>query len=99
MGPNENRRLAGEWGCDRLEDGLPELQNGGAAVSTPEPEDTFKGDHMRSGSRFAALLLIVLGVLFLLGNLGVIPRLGPLLAQWWPAILIVIGVAMLVRKA
>ena len=47
---------------------------------------------MRSGSKFAALILIVLGVLFLLGNLGVIPRLGPLLAQWWPVLLIVIGV-------
>ena len=54
---------------------------------------------MRSGSKFAALILIVLGVLFLLGNLGVIPRLGPLLAQWWPVLLIVTGVYILVQKA
>jgi hypothetical protein len=46
-----------------------------------------------------AWILIGLGILFLLGNLGVIPRLGPLLAQWWPVILILIGVYLLVRKA
>jgi hypothetical protein len=54
---------------------------------------------MRSGSKVGALILIVLGVVFLLGNLGLIPRLGPLLAQWWPVILILIGVYLLVRKA
>jgi uncharacterized membrane protein len=53
---------------------------------------------MRSGSRFAAVILIVLGVVFLLGNFGMIPRLGPLLAQWWPVILIAVGVYMLIRK-
>jgi hypothetical protein len=54
---------------------------------------------MRSGSKIGALILIVLGVLFLLGNLGLIPRLGPLLAQWWPVILILVGVVLLVQKA
>jgi hypothetical protein len=53
---------------------------------------------MRHGSRIGALILIVLGVLFLLSNFGLIPRLGPLLAQWWPAILIVVGVYLLVRR-
>jgi lipopolysaccharide export LptBFGC system permease protein LptF len=53
---------------------------------------------MRS-SKLGAWILIGLGILFLLGNLGVIPRLGPLLAQWWPVILILIGVYLLVRKA
>jgi uncharacterized membrane protein len=52
---------------------------------------------MRS-SRFGAFVLIVLGVLFLLANLGYIPRLGPLLAHWWPLILIVVGVYLLVRR-
>ena len=46
----------------------------------------------------AAMILILLGVLFLLSNLGLIPRLGPLLHQWWPLILIVVGVAMLFRR-
>lgn len=53
---------------------------------------------MRSKSRIGALVLIVLGVLFLLSNLGLIPRLGPLFAQWWPLILIIVGVSLLVRR-
>jgi hypothetical protein len=53
---------------------------------------------MRLRYSVAALILIVLGVLFLLSNLGVIPRLGPLLHQWWPLILIVAGVSLLFRR-
>ncbi len=53
---------------------------------------------MRPKSTVAALILIVLGVLFLLANFGLIPRLGPLFAQWWPVILIVIGSSMLFRR-
>lgn len=49
-------------------------------------------------SRTGAVVLIVVGVLFLLSNLGWIPQLGPLLRQWWPVILIVVGVGMLVRR-
>jgi hypothetical protein len=48
--------------------------------------------------RIGALILIVLGVLFLMGNLGWIPHLGPLLAVWWPVILIVVGVFLLARR-
>jgi len=48
--------------------------------------------------RIGAVILIVLGALFLMHNLGWIPRLGPLFAQWWPVILIVVGVSMLVRR-
>lgn len=48
--------------------------------------------------RVGAVILIVLGALFLLSNLGWLPRLGPLFAQWWPLILIVVGVSMLVRR-
>lgn len=49
-------------------------------------------------SRTGALVLIIVGTLFLLSNLGWIPRLGPLLHQWWPLVLIVIGVLMLVKR-
>jgi hypothetical protein len=49
-------------------------------------------------SKIGAWILIILGVLFLAANLGWIPRLGPLLAQWWPVILIVVGISMLVRR-
>jgi len=53
---------------------------------------------MRYRSSVAALILILLGALFLVSNLGLVPRLGPLLHQWWPLILIVVGVAMLFRR-
>lgn len=48
--------------------------------------------------QIAAVVLIVIGTLFLLANHGVIPRIGPLLAQWWPVILILAGIAMFVRR-
>jgi hypothetical protein len=46
------------------------------------------------------LILILLGVLFLLHNLGVLPlgALKQLLATWWPLILIGVGVAGLARR-
>ena len=47
----------------------------------------------------AALILIVLGVIFLLQNLGVLPiPLRQLFATWWPLILIVVGVSLLLRR-
>jgi len=52
----------------------------------------------RGRAPVAAIILIVLGGLFLLANLGLIPRLGPLIAQWWPLILIVVGVSLLWRR-
>jgi hypothetical protein len=53
---------------------------------------------MRPKPLVAALILIILGVLFLLSNLGLLPRLGPLFAQWWPLILIVVGVSLLFKR-
>jgi len=50
-------------------------------------------------SRTGAFVLIIVGTLFLLSNLGLIPQLGPLLRQWWPLILIVVGVIMLVQRS
>jgi ABC-type nickel/cobalt efflux system permease component RcnA len=54
---------------------------------------------MRKHSRFGAIALILVGSIFLLINLGVLPvrELKALLAQWWPLILILLGVWMLVR--
>ena len=48
-------------------------------------------------TKLTPILLIVIGVLFLLANLGWIPQLGPILRQWWPVILIAVGVWMLVK--
>lgn len=53
---------------------------------------------MRHNSITGAVILIVLGVLFLLSNLGWIPNLGPLFAKYWPLILIIVGVTSLVKR-
>jgi hypothetical protein len=50
-------------------------------------------------SRTCAIVLIIVGTLFLLSNFGFIPQLGPLLRQWWPLILIVVGILMLVQRS
>ena len=54
---------------------------------------------MRTRSRTGAYILIFIGIVFLLINLGVVPiaELRQLLAKWWPLILIVIGVWLLGR--
>ena len=54
---------------------------------------------MRSRSRIGAFVLILIGVIFLLINLGVLPvaELRQLLAKWWPLILIAVGVWLLGR--
>lgn len=54
---------------------------------------------MRTHSKSGAIVLILVGGLFLLVNLGVLPiaELKALLAKWWPLILIVIGVWQLMR--
>jgi hypothetical protein len=54
---------------------------------------------MRSKSRLGAYILIALGIIFLLSNLGWLPRLGPLMAQGWPLILIIVGVLLLIRRS
>lgn len=52
------------------------------------------------GQRFpvAAVLLIALGTLFLLDNLDIV-SVGRLISDWWPAILIGLGVYMLIARA
>lgn len=46
-----------------------------------------------------AIILIVLGAVLLMNNLGLADfDLGRLLMRWWPAILIVVGISMLFRR-
>jgi len=54
---------------------------------------------MKHRSRAGAYVLILIGTIFLLINLGVLPvaELRLLLAQWWPLILIAIGAWLLAR--
>ncbi len=54
---------------------------------------------MRPRSSIAAFVLIGVGVVFLLSNFGLVPHIGALLAKWWPAILIVVGIGMLFRRS
>ena len=47
-----------------------------------------------------ALILIILGVLFLLHNMGLLPiPLREIFATYWPVILILVGVSMLLKRA
>ncbi len=50
-------------------------------------------------SRTGALVLIIVGTLFLVSNLGWIPQLGPFFHRWWPLILIIVGIVMLVQRS
>jgi hypothetical protein len=54
---------------------------------------------MRPRSSIAAFVLIGLGVVFLLSNFGLVPHIGALVARWWPAILIIVGVGLLFRRS
>ena len=49
-------------------------------------------------SRIAAVVLIAVGGLLLVSNLGLVPQLGPLLHQWWPLLLVLVGVWILVQR-
>jgi len=47
-----------------------------------------------------ALVLIILGILFLLHNMGLLPiPLREIFATYWPVILILVGVSMLLKRA
>lgn len=47
----------------------------------------------------AALILIVVGLLFLANNLGFTHlSIGKLITTWWPAILVAVGIGMLFSK-
>jgi hypothetical protein len=44
---------------------------------------------------FSGLLFLTLGVILLLGNMSLFP-VRPLLTQWWPALLVIIGIKHLI---
>jgi hypothetical protein len=54
---------------------------------------------MKSRTRIGAYILIGLGIIFLMSNFGWIPRLHVLMAQWWPLILIIVGILLLIRHS
>lgn len=58
-------------------------------------EDSERGCSRRG--LIAPLVLILLGSVFLLQNTGLLPRY--IAQQWWPVLLLVVGVAMLLRRS
>ncbi|MGZ3937073.1 MAG: LiaI-LiaF-like domain-containing protein [Flavisolibacter sp.] len=54
---------------------------------------------MKSKCAIGAYILIGLGIIFLLSNLGWLPPLRLLMAQWWPIILIIVGILVLIRRS
>ena len=54
---------------------------------------------MKSKSMIGAYILIGLGIIFLLSNLGWLPGLRALMVQWWPLILIIVGILLLIRRS
>ncbi|MEO7773686.1 MAG: DUF5668 domain-containing protein [Steroidobacteraceae bacterium] len=54
---------------------------------------------MRARSNVFAVLLIIVGTYFLLARRHLIPDFGPLFHDWWPALLIIAGVILLVRRS
>ena len=62
-------------------------------------QSTADQDHlMRNNSNITAYILIGLGVYFLALKFGWVPHLGYLIMEWWPLVLVVAGVVILVRN-
>ncbi len=53
---------------------------------------------MRKDSNLLGYILIGLGVYFLALKFGWVPHLGYLVMEWWPLVLIVAGVVIVVRN-
>src|SRR5215207_9286122 len=52
--------------------------------------------HERPGRGiFAGLMFLALGIILLVGNMDLF-QIGPVLSQWWPLILVIIGIKHLV---
>ena len=51
------------------------------------------------GNKVGGVVLLVLGGVFLLENLGLMPdiHIGRIITVWWPVILIAVGLRMLVK--
>jgi len=51
---------------------------------------------MKCKSGIGAYILIVLVAVFLMANFGLLPH--PLMKQWWPLILVLVGILSLIRR-
>jgi hypothetical protein len=49
--------------------------------------------------KIAGIVLIALGGIFLINNLGIARiSIGEIVGKWWPAILIIVGISILARR-
>lgn len=58
-----------------------------------------RGLIVKSKSIVPGIVLIIVGTVFLLERLDVLPNIGPLMRDWWPVILIIVGVSMLIQRS
>jgi hypothetical protein len=56
------------------------------------------GSACMRASRIFAIVLIVLGAVLLAQKRGYMPDFGPLFHAWWPLLLVIAGIVLLVRK-
>lgn len=49
-------------------------------------------------SNRGAFIIIIIGIFFLISNLGLLPNFGALFTKWWPLILIFVGVMLLLKR-
>lgn len=54
---------------------------------------------MKNKSTVGPIILISLGVYFLALKQGWVPNLSSIVSDWWPVILIVIGVSLLISRS
>jgi hypothetical protein len=54
---------------------------------------------MKNKSTVGPIILIILGVYFLALKQGWVPNIGYLASEWWPLILIIIGVSLLLSRS
>jgi hypothetical protein len=65
----------------------------------PHPAKSLNLEGQIMKGNFAAIVLIVVGALFLLTNLDVLSiNIGEILRTWWPVILIILGLGLFSRR-
>ena len=76
---------------------IRERETGTAAWLRCERSTGTKGEPM-IGRVVAGLALVAVGVVFLLGEVGVVDAPGALVGSWWPLVFVAIGVALAVEQ-
>lgn len=81
---------------ENVDDMAQSARNIGGEVQATFRRNSVEGAHRVDPAVLAGLLLVIIGVLFLLGNLDLLAWLH--WARFWPLILILIGLVLLLRR-